>query len=358
LFSATAADLVERPGSGRVQGGQHGRASGRDLRSRHVYHRDERNRRKGNTASESFIINVVDAGASVGVLSNDTDPDIHGQLVVSAVNGSAASVGHVVQGAYVPDPQCRRSYLYAANKGALPSQIVAQDTFTVSDGHGGTDAFTLSVVAFNPGVIYQPGMNTTLTGAVDSKNVLDGSAGYEVSGSAADVLIGGKGDTLTGGAGPDTFAFRPNFGTNVITDFNVINEAVQIDNSIFATVNDVLAHNTPAGAVINDGHGDTVTLAGVTLSQLQTHQTISTCSRQSTLAPGLALYERLDWQGGPSVSVRIAFGERWQYRAGVQEASHTGEKPMKFVAGAAIAVMAIVSGPQLCPNSTWSQAGG
>jgi Ca2+-binding RTX toxin-like protein len=119
-------------------------------------------------------------------------------------------------------------------------------------------------------------MNTTLTGAVDSKNVLDGSAGHDVliGGSAADVLIGGKGDTLTGGGGPDTFVFRPNFGTNVITDFNVINEAVQIDKSLFAGVNDVLAHttDTPAGAVINDGHGDTVTLAHVTLAQLQTHQ--------------------------------------------------------------------------------------
>ena len=93
-------------------------------------------------------------------------------------------------------------------------------------------------------------------------------------GSAADVLIGGKSDTLTGGAGPDTFVFRPDFGTNVITDFNVTNEAVQIDKSIFATAHDVLAHttDTPAGAVINDGHGDTITPAHVTLAQLQTHQ--------------------------------------------------------------------------------------
>ena len=105
---------------------------------------------------------------------------------------------------------------------------------------------------------------------------IHGSAGHDVliGGSDADVLIGGNGDTLTGGLGPDTFVFRPNFGTNVITDFNVIDEAVQIDKSIFAIVNDLLAHttDTAAGAVINDGHGDAITLAGVTLSQLQAHQ--------------------------------------------------------------------------------------
>jgi hypothetical protein len=60
----------------------------------------------------------------------------------------------------------------------------------------------------------------------------------------------------------------------VITDFNISNDFLQFDKSIFASANDVLNHttNTAPGAVINDGHGDTVTLAGVTLSQLQTHQ--------------------------------------------------------------------------------------
>jgi VCBS repeat-containing protein len=200
-------------------------------------------------------------------------------MVVSAVNRSQGNVGHVVQGTYGSlTLNTDGSYIYTANKGALPSQIVAQDTFnyTVSDGHSGTNTSTLSVVAFNPGVIYQSGTNTTLTGVTNSKNVLDGSGGHDVliGGNDADVLIGGNGDTLIGGPGPDTFVFRPNFGTNVLTDFNVINEAIQIDKSIFAVVNDVLAHttDTAAGAVINDGHGDTITLAGVTLSQLQTHQ--------------------------------------------------------------------------------------
>ncbi|WBL77801.1 hypothetical protein I3J27_33125 [Bradyrhizobium xenonodulans] len=63
------------------------------------------------------------------------------------------------------------------------------------------------------------------------------------------------GDVLTGGAGPDMFVFRPNFGTNTITDFNVINDVLQLDKSIFLSISDMLNHstNTSVGAVINDG---------------------------------------------------------------------------------------------------------
>ncbi|MCK1554440.1 cadherin-like domain-containing protein [Bradyrhizobium sp. 177] len=218
---------------------------------------------------------------SIGVLANDTDPDVHDQLAVSSVNGSASNVGHVMKGTYGSlTLSADGSYGYTANKGALPSQIVAQDTFnyTVSDGHSGSSTSTLSIVVSNPDVIYQSGMNSTLTGIINSKNVLDGSAGHDVlvGGSAPDVLIGGNGDTLTGGPGPDTFLFRPNFGTNVITDFNVNNDSLQFDRSIFASVNDVLNHATAgsSGAVIDDGYGDTATLTGIALSQLQAHQNV------------------------------------------------------------------------------------
>ena len=65
---------------------------------------------------------------SAGVLANDIDPDVHdqGHLFVSAVNGSAGGVGHVVQGTYGSLAlNADGSYVYDANKGALPSQIVA-----------------------------------------------------------------------------------------------------------------------------------------------------------------------------------------------------------------------------------------
>jgi Ca2+-binding RTX toxin-like protein len=168
--------------------------------------------------------------------------------------------------------------VYKADPGSLPSQIVAQDNFTysVSDGHGGVANSTLSLLVFNPSTYYQSGANTTLVSNGVQPNVLDGSAGHDVlvGGIYADVLVGGSGDKLTGGSGPDNFLFRPNFGANTITDFDVKNDAIQFDKSIFAGVADVLKHTADSaqGAIISDAHGDMITLTGVTLAQLQAHQ--------------------------------------------------------------------------------------
>jgi VCBS repeat-containing protein len=225
---------------------------------------------------------TLSVSAANGVLANDTDPDVHdqGHLFVGAVNGSAASVGTAVVGTYgTLTLNADGSYVYVANKGSLPAQIVAQDTFgyTVADGHGGTDTSTLSIVVFDPGMNYLSGKNTTLNGS-NGKNVLDGSAGGDVliGGNGADVLIGGNGDTLTGGNGPDTFLFRPKFGTDTITDFDVHNDTIQFDKSIFQLVSDIAAHtsDSAAGAVINDGHGDSITLTGVRAAQLAAHPSV------------------------------------------------------------------------------------
>jgi VCBS repeat-containing protein len=219
---------------------------------------------------------TLSVSAAQGVLANDTDPDVHdqGHLFVGAVDGLADNIGQAVDGKYgTLTLQADGSYVYVADKGSLPSQIVAQDTFSymVADGHGGTDTSTLSIVVFDPGVNYLAGMNTTLNGG-NGKQVLDGSAGNDtlIGGNSPDVLIGGNGDTLTGGNGPDTFLFRPNFGTDTITDFDVKNDTIQFDKSIFQMVSAIAGHtsDSAAGAVINDGHGDSVTLAGVTSAQL------------------------------------------------------------------------------------------
>ena len=223
---------------------------------------------------------TLSVSAVNGLLSNDTDPDVHdqGDLFVGAVSGSAANVGHAVAGTYGSVViNADGSYIYTADKGGLPAKIVAQDTFTytVADGHGGTDTSTLSVIVTNPNVDYLSGANTTLIGG-NGKQVLDGSAGHDVliGGNSPDVLVGGVGDTMTGGSGPDTFLFRPDFGANTITDFNFLNDAIQLDKSIFSSVADLLSHttNTVNGAVIDDTHGDTITLTNVTLEQLQQHQ--------------------------------------------------------------------------------------
>jgi VCBS repeat-containing protein len=215
---------------------------------------------------------VITADAQHGLLVNDGDLDGDG-LSVSEVNGSAANVGHAVAGTFGSlTVNADGSYSYDANKGNLPPQIVAQDsfTYTASDGHGGTNTATLTVTITKPGAVYLPGTdgNDTLT-AGNNPTVLDGGNGDDTltGGIYADALIGGHGnDTMTGGNGPDTFVFGANFGNDVITGFKSNTDAIQFDQSLFASFADVQAH------AASDGHGntvitydanDTITLQGV-----------------------------------------------------------------------------------------------
>jgi Ca2+-binding RTX toxin-like protein len=136
------------------------------------------------------------------------------------------------------------------------------------------DVLGWDVIVFNHGTEYQAGANTVLRGDHD-KEVLDGSAGHDVlnAGKGADVLIGGADDVLRGGKGPDTFLFRPGFGTSTIKDFDVHNDVVQFDKAMFQSVGDIASHtvDSSCGAEITDAQGDTVTLLGVHASQLDNH---------------------------------------------------------------------------------------
>jgi VCBS repeat-containing protein len=232
-----------------------------------------------NGVAEGKSISIT---AAHGVLANDNDPDLHDQLGVVAVNGQSSSVGHPIKGKYGSlTLNADGSYTYHANRDHDSWDFrhddgVAQDVFkyTVSDGHTGLSTTTLSIVVFDRGTTYLSGENTTLT-AGKGQYVLDGSAGGDtlIAGKTDTVLIGGPNDTLFAGRGDDTFVFRPNFGTNTITNFNVHEDTLQFDHTIFSSVRDILAHttDTASGAVISDGHGDSVTLLGVTSAQLHMH---------------------------------------------------------------------------------------
>src|SRR3954469_10546376 len=218
---------------------------------------------------------TITANVQHGVLANDTDPDGN-SLSVSAVNGSAANVGHAVVGTYGSlTINGDGSYSYVASKLSLPSQAVAHDSFdyTASDGHGGTSTAALTVTITNPGMVYRAGTdgNDTLI-AGSSQSVLDGGNGNDIlkGSGTADVLIGGRGaDIMTGGNGPDTFLFGPNFGNDVITDFKPHNDVIQFDHSLFASFADLHAADDGHGnTVITYDASDTVTLQGVALANL------------------------------------------------------------------------------------------
>jgi len=112
---------------------------------------------------------------------------------------------------------------------------------------------------------------------------LDGGAHNDrlLGAEGSDTLIGGSGnDTMTGGADADTFIFADGFGVDVIMDFDALNDFERIDlRGVSAIVDlaDLLAnHVSPAGGnvLIDDLAGNTITLVGVSLADLDANDFI------------------------------------------------------------------------------------
>jgi VCBS repeat-containing protein len=222
------------------------------------------------------VAGAVTANAADGVLANDTDPIPNDALTVSAVDGQTANVGHALAGSYgTLTLNADGSYSYSANHGGLPRPSgVGIDTFsyTAIDGAGGTATSTLTLVVTSPGQHYVGGTGGTTIQGGFGIYVLDGGTGNDtlIAGTGIQTLIGGPNDTLKAAFGIDTFVFAPNFGTNTITNFNPLFDALQLPKSEFANLAAVQAasHQVGANTVITYDAADTITLTGVSLSHL------------------------------------------------------------------------------------------
>ncbi len=106
----------------------------------------------------------------------------------------------------------------------------------------GTDKISSSITRTLPANVE----NLTLTGASAINgngngltNILIGnSAANQLSGGAGnDTLDGGTGNnTLTGGGGQDTFKFTSAGHIDVITDFVVVDDTIQLENAVFTAL--------------------------------------------------------------------------------------------------------------------------
>lgn len=144
-------------------------------------------------------------------------------------------------------------------------QFIENLTLTGTANINGAGNSLSNAVAGNAG-------NNTLSG-LQGNDIINGLAGQ-------DVIYGGVGnDTLIGGTGPDRFVFdtAPNATTNrdTITDFNVVDDNIWLDNSVFTTLgpngllaagafhngtgahdaNDRIIYNSASGALFYDSNG-------------------------------------------------------------------------------------------------------
>jgi VCBS repeat-containing protein len=129
----------------------------------------------------------------------------------------------------------------------------------VNDGHGsvGNQALTVTIAG-------------TDTSHISGYAVVNGTSGNDTFGNV------GNNVTIFGAGGADTFAFKPGFSGATIGDFDVANDTINIDHSLFSTVAAFVAAAQPANSghdtIITDAAHVTLTLKGVTLAQFQAHQ--------------------------------------------------------------------------------------
>jgi Ca2+-binding RTX toxin-like protein len=102
--------------------------------------------------------------------------------------------------------------------------------------------------------------NDTLNGGL-GHDVLSGDSGDDTlnGGNGNDFINGGYGnDTLIGGAGLDIFSFQTSIGVDVdtISDFNIANDKIRLDNSIFSSLSTIGSSNfvSSAGATALDAN--------------------------------------------------------------------------------------------------------
>jgi Ca2+-binding RTX toxin-like protein len=160
----------------------------------------------------------------------------------------------------------------------------------------GNDSFNLSSYAdvaygyAGNDVMYGNDGNDYLDGGSDNDALMGGTGNDTLSGgSGNDRLFGGLGnDRLTGGTGSDLFVFNtaPNATSNrdTITDFNVRDDTIQLENSVFTALgsrtgtlnatmfktgtnnnagdaSDRIIYNQSSGALFYDADGTGITAA-------------------------------------------------------------------------------------------------
>jgi fibronectin-binding autotransporter adhesin len=163
-------------------------------------------------------------------------------------------------------------------------------TFDSVKADGGADVLHWTYNPTNPDLDFlEPGDTLTVTFNAQVSNghasagnqpltiTLVGTGASVVNGTAQNdtfVHVGG-GVTIFGNGGNDTFVFSPNFGSATIGDFNVLNDTIDIDHTLFSNVGAILASAQPANfghdTIITDAAHDKIVLTGVTVTQLNAH---------------------------------------------------------------------------------------
>ncbi|MEM9797124.1 MAG: Ig-like domain-containing protein [Pseudomonadota bacterium] len=205
-----------------------------------------------------------DAIVDVDVLANDTDIDST-NLSITSVDGQAIAPGGRVTLAsgmiveLLADGSLRLDQDGAYDLLRTGNEASETISYIVSDGDGGNATGLLSAVI--------EGNTDTLTGS-DGADVMSGTDFADtIESLAGDDQIDGRGgdddirggtgdDTLTGGAGGDLFRFSSGDGADVVTDFVIGEDAIEVDGVVF------VPEELPAGVDASQDGADVILAYG------------------------------------------------------------------------------------------------
>ena len=166
---------------------------------------------------------------------------------------------------------------------------LGNDTYTVDNaGDVVTENLNEGTDKVNSSVTYTLSANVenlTLTGAAAINGTGNNLANTIIGNTAANQLIGGLGNdtldgglgnnVLTGGAGNDSFKFTTSGHVDTVTDYNVANDTIKLENAVFTALtttgtipagqfkigtnavdaNDYIIYNNATGALLYDADG-------------------------------------------------------------------------------------------------------
>ncbi len=168
--------------------------------------------------------------------------------------GKGTDTLHIAKGTITGPSISGADVIYKVGKGSVTLKNAASKTITVKDAGGNISTMTKTDLTAKAGfkgtldaskistiktvngskanavTMYGSAIANTITGG-NGNDKLYGNGGNDklVGGKGNDYLYGGTGnDTLTGGAGSDTFAYKGGEGVDVVSDYEVGKDTLQI----------------------------------------------------------------------------------------------------------------------------------
>ncbi len=219
----------------------------------------------------------VDLGVD-GASLVDQDPDVANPNLIATDIAATNGIVHVLDGVLLPvdvlqsDGSGDVDFVIDDDSGSKIRTGLDNDLVS---GKGGSDKIALGrgddvgLGGSGNDVLVGGKGNDLLLGGSGNDRVIGGQGDDEINGEAGrDRLVGhGGDDTLTGGTGADSFVFGAKTGHDVVTDFTIGEDLIELRHlDAFEDV-DLSLSNGDDGAVINFGK-TSITLTGVDANDL------------------------------------------------------------------------------------------